>query len=337
MSPENTPSPLLFMETINAYEKTHALRAAIELDLFAAVAETDGTAAAVAGRTQAAERGVRILCDALTVMGLLTKSEGRYGLTPDSAVFLDSRSPAYLGGTVEFLLSRQIVGGFERLTEAVRRGGTALPDDGTTGHENPVWVAFARAMAPLMRGAAEEIAGILVTDPDRPLRVLDVAAGHGLFGIAVARAARRAEVTGLDWAPVLAVARENAAVAGVADRYRALEGSAFEVEPGPGWDVVLLTNFLHHFDVPTCTAFLRRVRSWLTPGGVVATLEFIPNEDRVSPPLAAFFSLVMLASTPAGDAYTFAELDRMFRDAGFSGSECRPLEKSIGELMLSKA
>jgi ubiquinone/menaquinone biosynthesis C-methylase UbiE len=121
----------------------------------------------------------------------------------------------------------------------------------------------------------------------------------------------------LDWGPVLEVAKENAKRAGVADRFIMLPGSAFEVELGTGYDFVLLTNILHHFDPPTCEKLLRRMQAALKPGGKTITLEFVPNEDRVTPPTAAGFSLVMLASTDAGDAYTLAEYEKMFRNAGF--------------------
>jgi hypothetical protein len=135
---------------------------------------------------------------------------------------------------------------------------------------------------------------------------------------------------------VLEVARENAQAAGVGDRHHLLPGSAFEVDFGGPYDLVLLTNFLHHFDVPTCEGLLRKIRASLAEGGVVATLEFVPNEDRVSPPGSAGFALVMLASTPKGDAYTFAELDAMFRNAGYSGSEIHTLEPSPQSLVVSR-
>jgi hypothetical protein len=70
---------------------------------------------------------------------------------------------------------------------------------------------------------------------------------------------------------------------------------------------------------------LRKVRASLAPNGRAITLEFVPNEDRVSPPVPASFALVMLASTPEGDAYTFGEYQRMFRDAGYSAIEQFPL------------
>jgi hypothetical protein len=71
---------------------------------------------------------------------------------------------------------------------------------------------------------------------------------------------------------------------------------------------------------------LRRVRAALRPGGRALALEFVPNEDRVTPPTDASFSLIMLATTDNGDAYTFAELDRMFRNAGFARSQLREPE-----------
>ena len=125
------PTPELFFETVTAYQRTEALKAAIELDLFTAIGEGNRTASEIAGRCDASERGTRILCDYLTTIGFLTKDGSNYGLTQDSAFFLDRRSPAFMGNTVEFLVSDQIVEGFKHLTESVRKGGTAIPDSGT--------------------------------------------------------------------------------------------------------------------------------------------------------------------------------------------------------------
>src|SRR5207253_3604413 len=95
------------------------------------------------------------------------------------------------------------------------------------------------------------------------LKILDIAAGHGLYGLAFAKRNPKAEVTAVDWANVLEVAKENAQAAGVSDRYHTRAGSAFDVDYGNGYDLVLLTNFLHHFDPPTCEMLLRKVRSAL--------------------------------------------------------------------------
>jgi len=123
------------------------------------------------------------------------------------------------------------------------------------------------------------------------------------------------------------VASENAKRFGVAERYHVLPGDAFKVDYGSGYDVALLTNFLHHFDIPTCTSLLRKVATALKPGGKAVILEFVPNDDRVSPPIAAGFALTMLAGTASGDAYTLRELRGMAENAGFRGGvTAQPLQ-----------
>lgn len=330
------PSPQLFFQTINAHQRTEALKAGIELEVFTAIGEGNKTTAAIANRCQTAERGVRILCDYLTIMGMLTKEGNEYGLTLDSATFLDKRSPAYLGGTIGFLATPELLEGSRRMTEAVRRGGTAIDNEGTVGPDNPIWVKFARAMAPMMMMPAQMIAKLVDPNADRKLKILDIAAGHGQFGIAFAKKNPQAEIHAVDWKAVLEVAKENAQAAGVADRYHTIEGSAFDVEFGSGYDLVLITNFLHHFDPPTNETLLRKVHAALADGGRAATLEFVPNDDRVTPPDSAGFSMMMLVGTPNGDAYTFAELQRMFSNAGFSNSTIHPLPPTIQQLVISE-
>jgi len=330
------PSPQLFFQTINAHQRTEALKAAIDLEVFTAIGEGNATAAEIAKRCQTSEKGMRVLCDFLTTMEMLTKQGDRYGLTLDSSVFLDKRSPAYIGGATEFLCSPMLTAGFQHMTEAVRKGGTAIDGDGTLGPEHPIWVNFARGMAPMMAIPAQMMAKLVDPNADRKLKILDIAAGHGLFGITFATQNKQAEITAVDWKAVLEVAKENAQKAGVADRYSTIEGSAFDVEFGSGYDLVLLTNFLHHFDPPTCETLLRKVRAALADGGRAVTLEFVPNDDRVTPPEVAGFSLVMLVGTPSGDAYTFRELEQMFANAGFSRSTIHALPPTFQQVVISE-
>jgi ubiquinone/menaquinone biosynthesis C-methylase UbiE len=331
----HAPSPSLIFQTFNAYQRTAVLKAAIELDLFTAVGEGKTIVPDLAKRCGTSERGTRILCDYLTIIGFLVKSGKHYSLTQDSAVFLDRRSPAYMGDSTDFLLSPSVTEGFKDVAAMVRKGGTVLPEEGSVAPEHPMWVKFARAMEGMQIMPAKAIAELVQADSGRKLKVLDIAAGHGLFGLAFGRLHPQAEIVGLDWPNVLEVAKANAAKAGLADRYRTIAGSAFDVDYGDGYDIVLLTNFLHHFDAPTCEALLKKVYRALSRGGRAVTLELVPNDDRVSPPEAASFSMMMLASTPAGDAYTFSELEAMFKNAGFSRSELFPLPPTFFNVIVS--
>ena len=114
------PSPAIVFDTLFAYQQSAALGSAIDLEVFTAIDGGDATAKAIATRSGAAERGVRILCDYLSTIGLLTKADGAYRLTPESAAFLSKRSPAYLGTTARFLLRPELKQNFDGLTEAVR-------------------------------------------------------------------------------------------------------------------------------------------------------------------------------------------------------------------------
>jgi SAM-dependent methyltransferase len=242
-----------------------------------------------------------------------------------------------MASVATFLSNPAVLEPYHRLAEVVRTGRTVLPGDGTVEPENPVWVQFAETMGPMMGPMAGPLGAVVLEGSTSPMHILDIAAGHGLFGIEIAKQNPQARVTGLDWAPVLRVALENARKAGVHERYNMLPGSAFEVDYGGPYDAVLLTNFLHHFDKPTNVTLLKKVRAALKPGGRAATLEFVPNEDRVSPPMPAAFSLTMLTTTAAGDAYTLSELTAMYNDAGFGGITAHPIPMSPHTVVMGLA
>jgi 2-polyprenyl-3-methyl-5-hydroxy-6-metoxy-1,4-benzoquinol methylase len=233
------------------------------------------------------------------------------------------------------MCTEKLTGNFSNFAEVVRKGGSLDEEGGTVAPDNPIWVKFAHGMAPLMAMPAQLMAKLVDPSANQKLKILDIAAGHGLFGIAFATNNQQAEVVALDWPKVLEVAKENAQKAGVSDRYSTIEGSAFHVEFRKGYDLILLTNFLHHFDPPTCETLLKKVHDALADGGRAVTLEFVPNEDRISPPDAAAFSVMMLGSTPSGDAYTFSELDQMFQNAGYSRNENHDLPPSIQRVVIS--
>jgi hypothetical protein len=207
---QEEPNPQLVWDTINAYQRTSALQAAIELDLFTAIGPGDVTAEHLANKCAASPRGIRILCDYLTVLGFLRKRADTYCLTPTSSAFLDRHSPACMGSMVQFMNSPKLLSGFANMTDTVRRGGTTLSHGGVNEPELNEWVLFAQSMMPLMKPASEFLAEEAILG-NKPLhRVLDIAAGHGLFGIAVAQRASGAEIVAQDWPNVLNVAEGNA-------------------------------------------------------------------------------------------------------------------------------
>ena len=323
----------LVFDIATAYRETAALIAAVKLDVFAAIGSEARSLDELVSRTGASRRGLRILCDYLTVIGLLRKQSLHYSLTHTAGLFLDEASPFAVGGSVDFLAAPEMLDLFlNDPASYVRRGGSnglahVLPD-------NPVWVRFAKAMMPFAAATAKRVVAHISTFPDPPYTVLDIAAGHGLYGIEVAKAFPDALVTAVDWAEVLTVARANAEAAGVADRFRMAAGNALDLDWGGDFDLILLPNFLHHFDFDTCASLLRKVKSNLAAGGQALSVDFVPNEDRISPPIPVMFAFQMLATTPNGDAYTSSELDAMAKHAGFRGATSRPLSPTPESLII---
>jgi len=315
-------SPDLFMEAVLAYQQTAAIRAALELDIFSEIGNGNETVESLARTTGAAVRGVRILCDYLTARGHLEKHGDQYRLTQSTAAFLNRRSPSWMGSVVEYLAAPEMTALFLSDPAAfVRNGGSIGLANNASDH--PIWVKFARAMGasrvPLATKIASELAVL------SPRKVLDVAAGHGMFGIAIARAVSDAQITAIDWQGVLSVAREIADAAGVSGRYQTLAGSAFDTDWGSGFDLVLLANFLHQLDQNGCVTLLKKARKSLASGGRAVAIEFLLNEDRVSPQFSAMFAFQMLGSTPHGEAYTAREFEDMGRAAGFASVIAKPL------------
>lgn len=333
-------TPERIFELLSGYQASAALAAAIQLELFTRVASGTDTLADLARASQASERGLRALCNHMVALGFLEKHGPRYRCSAEAAAFLDRRSPAYMGSMAGFLNSAALVRCFDDVLGAVRRGGTVAAAGGTTAAEHPVWVDFARAMEPMARVLAPGLADI-VCRGGAPARVLDVAAGHGLYGIELARRSPRTEVVFQDWSNVLTVARENAERAGLGARAHSLAGSAFEVDfdsvPGQAFDLVLVTNFLHHFERERCVAFLARCRAGLSARGRVAVLEFLLEDDRVTPLQSAGFDLVMLATTPRGEAYTVSEYGKMFVEAGLAPPERHDLPQSAHTVLVAGA
>lgn len=336
--PGERPTPDRYLDALNGFHRTSAVVTALELDLFTQIGATaDPTPERLGTSLGCAPRGVRILADYLVTLGLLAKAGSSYRLTPESATYLDRRSKAYLGDARRFLTAPILHDGFDRLTESVRRGGTALEGEGSLAPDHPLWVDYARAMAPMVARTAERVADRVVDAGFHPDRILDLAAGHGLFGLAIARRVPGSELTALDWPSVVGVARENADRAGLGERFRARTGDALSTDLGGPYDVVVAANFLHHFDRPTMERLLRRIRSALAPGGRLAVVEFVPDDDRVTPPATAQFALTLLATTRAGDLYTAAEYAAALAAAGFQPPAVHPLERSPLALLVAAA
>jgi ubiquinone/menaquinone biosynthesis C-methylase UbiE len=318
-------SPQRILSTLQAYRDAAVLNTAIELELFTRIAHGADTANRIASELSAPVRGIRLLCDYLAVAGLIVKDGEELKLAADAAMFLDKRSPSYLGGAAGKLYSTPLLRGFERLTEYVR-----AHEPGERDKVEPESLDLARGVAD--RAAAARAFCDLLVFPGGPLKILDVGGRDGTYGIAIAARYPEAVVVAADRPAALKIAHKNAARAGLGTRYQNIPGDLLAMPFGRGFDAALCTGGLYQLDAAQIELLLKRIRDGLKKTGQLIILEFLA-EDR---PEYAGFGLTMLTATRRGGPYSLAEVKDILRLSGFTFLESRPLPAAHATLITAR-
>jgi len=312
--------PQQLMQMSMSFTSSRILSAAVRLDIFSPLASGPKTAAAAAKAVGASERGTRMLLDALTALQLLNKSGGEYSLTPAAAQYLVRGSRDYMGAVMADDSLRET---WDKLDEAIRTGRPQRRVEGQAAAEKffPLLIASLHVLnrAPAALTAQALGAG---TERRRNLRVLDVACGSGVWGIAVAEADPGAHLTFQDFPGVLEHTKQYVKRHGLEKRADYLPGDLKQVDFGEGrYDVALLGNIVHSEGEASSRDLFRRLHRALRPEGQLAVIDILPNEERTGPPWAVVFALNMLVNTSDGDTYTLDEYRGWLTDAGFARVE----------------
>lgn len=326
MSHAEAAGPMAVMQMLQGAQVTGILNAGLELDIFSKLTEGPLDARAVGERIACPERSTRILLDALTVLGLLAKDGGKYKLTPTASDHLVPGKPMFMGDVRGIFASSMFWSSLPRLHEAVKKGGTIMDTHAETP-EHPFWEAFAQSSAAMAFPGSMALDGILGKwiDSKQKCRVLDIAAGSGIYGYTLAKHPN-VELVSLDWPNVLEQTKTWAGRLGVdTKRVSYLPGNLFEVDYGGPYDLILLSHVYHHFDAATCAALTKKVTSALAPGGRVAVQDMI-YDPTLANPGAAMFSVVMLMWTQKGESFTMGDYAKWFTDAGVAAPEAHQSE-----------
>jgi ubiquinone/menaquinone biosynthesis C-methylase UbiE len=309
-------TPERIMQLAWGYAPPLILEAAVRCRVFDVLDAGPQTLQQIVAATGASPRGLRGLLNALVGLELLAKTGDAYALTPESATFLVSTKPAYRGGMLRHA-SEGLIPHWLQLTDAVRTGKPPI-----SVNQQGAGAAFFRDFVEDLFGnnypTAQALAAhLLPTEPSGPYRVLDLAAGSGVWSIALAEKSQRVQTTVVDWPAVIPVCQKVTARRGVGDRYRYVPGDLLEADFGAGHQAALLGHILHSEGERRSRALLKKTFAALAPGGVIAIAEMVPNEDRTGPAFALIFALNMLVHTDEGDTFTFGEMSAWLREAGF--------------------
>lgn len=308
-----------FLQLHFSFGPSRILTTALQLKIFSHMAGGNSSAATIARAAGASERGIRMLLDALVALDLLGKKDGEYVLRPFSERYLVHESPDYLGYNME---SETLWNAWSHLTECVRTGRPCAAVNQQEKAEE-FFPMLVRGLHITNRESARRLAQSLgAGNFHRGLRVLDVACGSGVWGIAVAEADSEAHLTAQDFPVVLDLTRQFLDQHGVAARYDYLPGDLKRVDFGETrYDLALLGNIVHSEGERSSRDLFNRLYRALRPGGRVAILDMIPTDDRTGPLFPLMFGINMLVNTDEGSTYTLAEYTMWLNQAGFTHIE----------------
>jgi len=309
-------TPERLMELSFAYAPPLIISAGVSNHVFDSLEDGAKTPEQVAEKTGASARALRILMNALVGLDLLKKNrQGKYSLTPESAAFLLSKNPGTHAGFFG-TITPQIISRWLRLSDIVREGRPAIAvNQETEGTE--FFSQLVENIIPLSYPPAQKLADHLkVAKINNDIRVLDLAAGSGIWGIALAQQSPGLRVTAVDWAGMIPTKRITQKF-GVGDRFNYVEGDLLEANFGSGYDIAILGHILHSEGEDRSRRLLAKTFRALKSGGTIAIAEWLVNDHRTKPLPSLMFAVQMLVNTEKGDTFSFNEIRNWLEEAGF--------------------
>jgi 3-hydroxy-5-methyl-1-naphthoate 3-O-methyltransferase len=308
-------NPQRIMEMVWGFAPPLIAEAALHNGVFDAIDAGAKTAAQICEKTNTSPRGIAILLDGLVGIGLIHRRGETFTLAPDTAAFLVHSKPAFVGGLMKHV-SKQLINSWLGLSDCVRTGRPNRPvnQEGVGGE---FFAQFVEDIFNMSFAAASAAAESLLKETHGDVSVLDVAAGSGVWGIAMAKQGPAVKVTAVDWQNVIPVTRRVAGRHNVAEQFNYVEGDILQADFGQGHHIATLGHILHSEGEARSRQLLKRVHAAMAPGGTIVIGEFVADEGRRSPGVPLIFAVNMLVNTDEGSTFTFKQIASWLKEAGF--------------------
>lgn len=316
--PANAPvTPERIYQFAFGYAAPLVLEAAIRNRVFDVLDAGPMPLRQISEATGASERGLSAILNVLVGFAFLTKDvQGHYSLLPEASAFLVSTKPGFQGGLIKHT-SEQLIPRWLGLNEVVATGHPAAANN-VEGDGGAFFESFVNDIFPMSYPAAQALAQHLgLASASTPVRVLDLGAGSGVWGIALAQSSPQVTVIAVDWPGVIGVTEKNAARLGLVERFSFIPGDLLEADFGAGHNVVTIGHILHSMGVQSSRTLLKKAHAALASGGTISIQEFLVNADRTGPMNGLIFAVNMLVNTEKGDTFSFEEIAAWLGEAGF--------------------
>jgi len=330
MTPQLSPGHI--MQTATAFWASKVLLTAVELDIFTKLGEGAATAAELGKAAGLHPRGTYDFFDALVALKFLNRDgdgpSGKYRNTPETATFLNKKSPAYIGGMPEMLNSR-LFGFWNGLGTALRTG---QPQSETRHGGKPIFEAiysnqaslgeFLDAMTGLQAANFAQLAEKF--NFSRYRTVSDIGGALALLSRIVASRHPHLTCKSFDLPPVAPLAQKHVNAAGMQGRIEIVSGDFF-VDPLPKADVITMGNILHDWNLEKKKILIKKAYEALPPDGAFIAIENVIDDARRENAFGLLMSLNMLIELGDAFDYTGADFRTWCSEAGFRRFEIIPL------------
>jgi len=316
------------LELAGSYKAACLLAAAVELDLFTALAESPKTVEQAAAKLRAGRRGTRILLDALVALRLLDKRADHYTVPSSVAACL-----ARTGSSSVLAMAQHQVNCLRRWAQCARvvLSGKPAERQPSIRGEDADQMAFIGAMHNVCAPVADEV--IADIGPLEFTHVLDVGGASGTWTIALLRAYPDATGTLFDLPHVIPMAEQRVADAGLTDRVALVAGDFYVDVLPKGADLAWVSAICHQNSRAQNRQLFGAVRDALAPRGQILIRDILMDDSRTSPVAGALFAVNMLVATEGGNAYTFAELREDLQATGFAHATVLRRDESMNSVV----
>ncbi len=326
------PDPSHIMQTASAFWASKVLLSAVGMGLFTALAEGPKTAEKLGAELGLHPRGTYDFFDALVALGFLERDgdgpAGQYKNTPDTGVFLNRNSPAYIGGMPE-MMNNRLFGFWNNLDEALKTG-QPQNEVRTAGkpmfeelYANEVRLGeFLDAMTGFQAGNFMMLAEKF--DFSKYNTMTDAGGALALLSRIVGGRHPHMSFHSFDLPPVAPLAQKHVDEAGMTDRITCVAGDFFAGDL-PKADVVTMGNILHDWNEENKKILIKKAYDALPEGGALIAIENVIDDARRENAFGLLMSLNMLIEVGDAADYTGAEFAAWCTEAGFSRCEIIPL------------
>ncbi len=308
------------LATSSAYWQGCTLQAGVRLELFSALEGNGQTVDKLARHLDVDSRGLELLCNGLTAMGLLCRSGSGYRNSEAAATFLNKNSPQYKGHII--LHHHNLVDAWAQLHTAVKQG---RPVEKRFGSEAEDRETFLLGMFNLAMDIAPRLVPLI--DLTGRKRLLDLGGGPGTYAIHFCQANPSLTAAIYDRSTTEPFARRIVDQFQLGSRIDFIPGD-FNRDPisGGPYDVAWLSHILHSNSLEECRQLIEKSVAAMAPGGLILIHDFILEDSKDSPLFPALFSLNMLVNNPHGRSYSEEEIRTMLKDAGVSEISRHPFQ-----------